>query len=57
MTVSDLLPNLDSLLEQLAGEAAGRRDARALVEAAARVDTEEDLDAAINDVIATWRRS
>ncbi|WP_299304820.1 hypothetical protein [uncultured Brachybacterium sp.] len=55
--MSDLLPNLNSLLAQLAGENAGRRDARALAEAANRVNTEQDLDAAISDVIATWRRS
>ncbi len=54
--VSDLLPNLNSLLEQLTGETAGRRDARALAEAAASVCTEQELDAAMGDVIATWRR-
>jgi len=50
------LPNLGPLLDQLVGETAGRRDALALAEATADVDAEQDLDAAIEDVIATWRR-
>lgn len=54
--VSDLLPNLGPLLDQLVGETAGRRDARALVEAAAGADVEKGLDTVIEDVIATWRR-
>lgn len=55
-TMSDLLPNLDSLLAQLTRENAGQRDARALAEAANRASTEQDLDAVIGEVIATWRR-
>ena len=55
--VSDLLPNLDALKEQLAGEAAGRRDALVLAETVAHIATEEDLDKALDTVIASWRQS
>jgi hypothetical protein len=55
--VSDLLPNLDALLQQLIGESAGWRDARALAEAVAQCDTRDALDAALDTVIAAWRRS
>jgi hypothetical protein len=52
--MSDLLPNLGALLEQLAGDSAGKRDARDLAEAVAVANTEEDLDRAIDAVINTW---
>lgn len=52
--MSDLLPNLDALLEQLTGDAGGKRDARALAEAVAGASTEEELDRAIDAVITTW---
>lgn len=52
--MSDLLPNLDALLAQLTGTAAGPRDARVLAEAVADASTEEELDRAIDAVIATW---
>ena len=55
-SVSDLLPNLDALLQQLVGDAAGVRDARALTEVVARAQTEGDLDAALDTVIAMWRQ-
>jgi hypothetical protein len=54
--VSDLLPNLDALKEHLAGDVAGRRDALVLADAVAHAATEEDLDAALEAVIATWRQ-
>ncbi|WP_201358651.1 hypothetical protein [Mycobacterium paraintracellulare] len=54
--MSDLLPNLGALLEQLAGESEVRRDARALAEAVAEVDTEQALDAALDSVMASWRQ-
>jgi hypothetical protein len=55
--VSDLLPNLDALLQRLAGESAGRRDARLLAEAVAEASTVDVLDAALDAVIAAWRQS
>ncbi|WP_264020931.1 hypothetical protein, partial [Mycobacterium bouchedurhonense] len=55
--VSDLLPNLDALLKQLSGDAAGQRDARALAEAVAQAGSEEDVDTALDAVIAKWRQS
>jgi len=54
--VSELLPNLDALLAQLTGATAGPRDARALAQAVADAATEEDLDHALDAVIATWRQ-
>ncbi len=54
--MSELLPNLDALLAQLTGETASQRDARALAEAAAHVDTDDELDRALDVLIATWRR-
>jgi 2-polyprenyl-6-methoxyphenol hydroxylase-like FAD-dependent oxidoreductase len=55
--MSDLLPNLDALLAQLTGATAGPRDARALAEAVAEARTDEDIDDALDAVIATWRKS
>lgn len=49
--MSELLPNLDALLTHLAGE----RDARTLAEAVVAATTEDDLDRALDAVIATWR--
>lgn len=55
--MSDLLPNLDALLEKLVGESPAVCDARMLAEAVARVGTEEELDAALDAIIAEWRRA
>ena len=55
--MSELLPNLDALLAQLTGTAAGPRDARALAEAVAEAATDDDLDRALDAVISTWRLS
>jgi hypothetical protein len=55
-TMSDLLPNLDALLAQLTGATAGQRDARTLAEAAIHVEADDDLDRALDNVIATWRK-
>jgi len=52
--MSDLIPNLGALLEQLTGDTAGKRDARDLAEAVAGASTEEELDRAIDAVINTW---
>lgn len=54
--VSELLPNLDALLAQLTGTTAGPRDARALAEAVADAATDDDVDRALDAVIATWRQ-
>lgn len=54
--MSDLLPNLDALLEQLGGDAPAARDARALAEAGVTAGAEADLDAALDAVISHWRR-
>lgn len=54
--MSDLLPNLDALLAQLTGTTAGPRDARALAEAVAQASTDDELDNALDAVIATWRK-
>ncbi|MDN4517112.1 hypothetical protein QYF68_04645 [Mycolicibacterium austroafricanum] len=55
--MSDLLPNLDALLAQLTGTTAGPRDARALAEAVAEATTDDELDRALDAVIAIWRQS
>lgn len=54
--VSELLPNLDDLTNYLPGDSAGQRDARLLVEAVANASTEDDIDEALDTVIATWRQ-
>ncbi|WP_428338668.1 hypothetical protein [Mycobacterium sp.] len=53
--MSELLPNLDALLTHLVGDTGGARDARTLAEAVAESTTEDDLDQALDAVIATWR--
>lgn len=54
--MSELLPNLDALLAHLAGDTAGARDARTLAEAVTEATTEDDLDQALDAVIAIWRK-
>jgi hypothetical protein len=54
--VSELLPNVDALVEALAGESPALQDARALAEAAREAATEVALEAALTQVAATWRR-
>lgn len=54
--MSDLLPNLDALLEKLGGDSPAVCDARALAEAVVTVGTEDDIDAALDAVISHWRR-
>ena len=55
--MSELLPNLDVLKDYLPSDTAGQRDARVLADAVAHAGTEDDLDEALDIVIATWRRS
>lgn len=55
--MSATLPNLDALLAQLTGTTAGQRDARALAEAVVDAATDDEIDHALNGVIATWRES
>ncbi len=54
--VSELLPNLEALLNQLTGTTAGTHDARTLAEAVAGAATDDDLDRALDAVITTWRQ-
>ncbi|MCV7070304.1 hypothetical protein H7H73_07250 [Mycobacterium rufum] len=54
--MSDLLPNLDALLAQLTGTTAGTLDARALAESVTGAATDDDLDRALDAVIAAWRQ-
>ncbi|MGV0781408.1 hypothetical protein [Mycolicibacterium sp. XJ775] len=54
--MSDLLPNLNALLEKLAGDGTAACDARALAEAVVHSETEEDLDSALDAVISDWRQ-
>lgn len=54
--MSDLLPNLDDLTNHLPGDSAGQRDARLLAEAVASASTGDDIDEALDTVIATWRQ-
>ncbi len=54
--VSELLPNADALLAELASETLAVQDARALAEAARGASAEHELDEAIAAVVATWRR-
>jgi hypothetical protein len=54
--VSDRFPNLDALLEQLAGDTADKRDARELAEAVASASTDDEIDAALAGVIGRWRQ-
>jgi hypothetical protein len=55
--VTELLPNLDALRAGLKGDSQAVQDARALAEAAQAAVTEEELQAALTDVVTTWRRS
>ena len=55
--MSELLPNLEALLEKLCGDTPAARDARALAEAVVQVGTEDDLDAALDSVISIWRQA
>lgn len=54
--VSELLPNLESLIDELSGVSAGMQDARRLAEAARGAASEEALDQALANVVEEWRR-
>ncbi|WP_173009881.1 hypothetical protein [Mycolicibacterium sp. P9-64] len=54
--MSDLLPNLNALLERLVGDGQAVRDARTLAEAVAHVETEGELDAALHVIVSEWRQ-
>lgn len=54
--MSDLLPNLNALLEKLVGDGPAVRDARALAEAVAHAATELELDTALDAIVSEWRQ-
>lgn len=56
LAVSELLPNLDALLDSLNGEGPAVQDARELAAVGQEAATEDALHAALADVLATWRR-
>lgn len=55
--MSNLLPNLNALLEKLAGDGPTVCDARVLAEAVAHAETEEELDAALDAIVSEWRQA
>lgn len=55
--VTELLPNLDALRAGLTGDSPAVQDARALAEAGQAAGTENELHAALTDLVTTWRRS
>lgn len=57
VAVSDFLPNLDALLDELSGIGSAVRDARHLVEAVASATSVDELDQDLLHVIASWRKS
>jgi hypothetical protein len=57
VTVSDLLPNLDVLLDELSGSGPAIRDAWQLAEAVAVAASVEELDQELLAAIASWRKS
>ena len=54
--VSHLLPNVEALIAELNSENPGVQYAGALAAAARQAATEDDLDAALAAIAATWRR-
>lgn len=54
MAVSDYLPNLTDLIEELHGSGKGVPDARELAEAALSALDEQELDQGLEDVISAW---
>lgn len=54
--VSELLPNLKSLIAELSDEMPAVRDAYALAQAARGATTDDELDVALAAVVASWRR-
>jgi hypothetical protein len=54
--MSEMLPNIDALLAELASDTPVMRDARALAEVARGASSPDELDAAIAAVVAAWRR-
>jgi hypothetical protein len=54
--VSNLLPNLDALIDELSGAGAATQDARVLAEEAKTASTVDDLDEAFGRVADGWRR-
>ncbi|GGM09605.1 hypothetical protein GCM10011594_31870 [Nakamurella endophytica] len=53
--VSDLLPNLDALLQQLNDDTAARRDACELARAVQTAGTLDEVDEQLNVVVTRWR--
>lgn len=54
--MSELLPNLESLIDELSGSSAGTHDARILAMAASAADSAESLDEALSAVAKEWQR-
>ena len=54
--VSELLPNLDSLIDELSGVGAGVQDAKMLAEAARGANSNEELDQVLAGLILRWRQ-
>jgi hypothetical protein len=54
--VSELLPNLESLIAELSDETPAVRDASALAQAARGATTDDELDVALAAVVASWRQ-
>lgn len=55
--VSELLPNLDSLVSQLGHKSGAKADALALAESARSASTVAELDEAVRTVIEGWTGS
>jgi hypothetical protein len=55
--VSDYLPNLAALLNELTRSGRGVSDARELAQAADQAQNEQELDQALERVIAAWDES
>lgn len=56
LQMSELLPNLESLIDEVGGTGTGQRDARTLAEATRGAGSEERLDEALATVVEGWRR-
>ncbi len=57
VVVSELLPNLDSLVSQLERKSGAKADALALAESARSASTTAELDDAVRAVIEGWTGS
>jgi hypothetical protein len=55
--VNDLLPNLEALLDALLDDTPAGRDANELSRAAAHAGSWEDVDDALDHVVAGWTDS